>query len=192
MVVLIVVYHNRLQTAQPVERVPHTPTKGNQQHKITNETKTTYRTHPRLHTGHIQRQRSQRGIVLQSVTQHLRSFIVQFIVYRYTPRDPNTSSAKPFQSATLTARQSQQSHTIHGSIDRASPQSTLNSPISGALRYTHFNKRNLETQRNQTLLTSQVQRQRSQRGVVLQSITQRLRSFGVYSILYRHTRVEST
>jgi ABC-type sulfate/molybdate transport systems ATPase subunit len=38
-------------------------------------------------------------------------------------------------------------------------------------------------------LTSQIQRQRRQCGVILQRITQRLHSFIADSIAYRHTRV---
>jgi hypothetical protein len=46
-------------------------------------------------------------------------------------RDSNTTSAKQFRWATLSARQSQQSHSIHGSMDRGLPQSTSNGPTSG-------------------------------------------------------------
>jgi hypothetical protein len=57
---------------------------------------------------------------------------------------------------------------------------------------THFNKGNQKhkSPTKPRLLTSQIQRQRSQRGVVPQSANQRLRSFCADYIAYRHTRVE--
>jgi hypothetical protein len=60
-------------------------------------------TKPRLLTSQTQRQRSQRGVALQSVSQHLRSFSADLIGYKDTPewRDPNTNSAKQLQWATL-------------------------------------------------------------------------------------------
>jgi hypothetical protein len=83
-------------------------------------------TKPRLLTVHTQRQRSQRGVLLQSITQRLRSFIADSIFYRHTrvERSKHTfSKADPW--ATLSARISQQSHSIHGTGDRASPHSTF-------------------------------------------------------------------
>jgi hypothetical protein len=86
-------------------------------------------TKPRLLTIQIHRQQSQRGVVLQSVTQRARSFCADSIDYRSKYEFRNTvpmGDAANRQSQ----QQSQQAHSIYGSIDRASPQSTLNSPTS--------------------------------------------------------------
>jgi hypothetical protein len=62
-------------------------------------------------------------------------------------------------------------------------------------RYTHFHKKqpgNTNHQRKPRLglLTVKIQRTRRQRGVFLQSVSERLRSFIAGSVPYRHTRVE--
>jgi hypothetical protein len=151
-------------------------------------------TKPRLLTIEIQRQRSQRGVVLQSVTQRRRSFCADSIDCRHTRVERSKYEfSKTIPMGDTVNSQSQQSHSIHGGTDRGSPQSTLNSPTSGALHTLHQKKPgNTNHQPNQDprLLTFQIQRQRSQRGVVLQSVTQRLRSFCADFINYRHTRVE--
>jgi hypothetical protein len=94
-------------------------------------------TKPRLLTTQIQRQRSQRGVVLQSVTQSLRSFCADLILYRHTRVERSKyefSKTVPMgDAASRLSQQSQQAHSLHGAIDRASLQSTLNSPTSGAL-----------------------------------------------------------
>jgi hypothetical protein len=66
-------------------------------------------------------------------------------------RDPNTNSAKQLQRATIRqSQQSQRAHLIHGGIDRGSPQSTFNSPTSGALHTLRQKKPgNPNHQRNQ-------------------------------------------
>jgi hypothetical protein len=119
-----------------------------QQKKPTN---TKSPTKPRLLTFEIQRQRSQRGVALQSVTQLLRSFCVDIIDYTDTQHTRVERSKYEFSktipmgdTANRQSQQPQQPHSIHGGMDRASPQ-----PVE---RYTQFNNRNPETlnhQRNQ-------------------------------------------
>jgi hypothetical protein len=99
-------------------------------------------------TSQIQRQRSQRGVALQRVAQRLRSFIAEMIDYSF-----QTQVQQTVPMATLLARQSQQSpqsHSLHGSIGRASPQSTWNNATSGVFPTLELKKtRNTNHQRNQ-------------------------------------------
>jgi hypothetical protein len=106
-------------------------------------------------------------------------------------RDPNTNSAKNIAMDCAVGKvitSSPQSHSIHGSIDRASPQSTLNSPTSGALHALQTKG----TQKHQSptkprLLTKQIQPQPRQRDVALQRVTQCIRSFIADLIAYKRT-----
>jgi hypothetical protein len=93
-------------------------------------------------------------------------------------------------AANRKSQQAQQSHSIYGGVDRASPQSTLNSPTGGVWLHTHTSTKEHQKHKSPTkprLHTIQIQRQRSQRGVVLQSVTQRLRFTWADCIVYRHT-----
>jgi hypothetical protein len=111
-------------------------------------------TKPRLLTTQIQRQRSRRGVVLQSVSQRLRSFIADYIGYRHTRVERSKYEfSKPVpmgDAANGQSQQSQQAHSIYGDIDRASPQPTLYSPTSGAVHTLQQKKPgNTNHQRNQ-------------------------------------------
>jgi hypothetical protein len=150
---------------------------------------------PRLLTKHNQRQGRQRGVVLQRATQRFRSFYADLIVYRHTRVGPNTNSAKQFQWATLSTGNRKNRNKINA-LDCMAILIVLSTShfeqCNRVERYTHFNKRNQQHQSptKPRLLTSKIQLQRSQRGVVLQHLTQHLRSSCVDFIVYRHTRVE--
>jgi hypothetical protein len=101
-----------------VERYTHL-----QQKKPTN---TKSPTKPRLLTSQIQRQQSQRGVVNQRVTERLRSFCADSIRYKHTQVERSKYEvSKTVLMGDAANRQSQQLHSLHGGVDRASPQSNF-------------------------------------------------------------------
>jgi hypothetical protein len=96
----------------------------------------------------LQRYRGKRGVLLQHVTQRLRAFIADSIPYRHTRsgeiqihiQQTSSNGLSPQGNQSRQAQQTPQTHSTHGCIERASPQSTLNSPTSGAL-HTQLNKK---------------------------------------------------
>jgi hypothetical protein len=110
--------------------------------------------------------------------------------------DPNTNSAIHSQWATLPTgnrnnrnnRNNRTRYMVVLIVVLHNP--TLNSPTSGVLHTLQQQQPgNTNHRRNQDYSTFQIQRQRTQRGVVLQSVTQRLRSSFADSTVCRHTRV---
>jgi hypothetical protein len=68
-------------------------------------------------------------------------------------RDPNTNSAKTIPMGDTANRQSQQpqqSHSIHGGMDRGSPQSTLNSPTNTSTKQTQKHHSRTKPRKNET------------------------------------------
>jgi hypothetical protein len=86
--------------------------------------------------------------VKQRVTQRFRSFCADVTVYRHTRVERSNyefSKTVPMgDAANRQSQQSQQVHSIYRDIDRASPQSTMNSPTSGAFVTHTSTKRNPE------------------------------------------------
>jgi hypothetical protein len=174
--------HGSFARASPPSTL-NSPTSGVWLHTHFNKPEHKSPTTPRLLTSQIQRQRGQRGVILQSVTQRRCSFYADSTVYRHTRVERSKhefSETVPMGNAVnRQSQQAQQSHSIHGGIDRGSPQSTLNSPTKEHQKHKSPTK--------PRLLTIQIHRQRGQRGVVLQSVTQCLRFTWADFIVYRHT-----
>jgi hypothetical protein len=183
MVAWIVVLHNPLSTVQSVERYTHFIHR-NPETPLPNETKTTHSTNSAT---------TKSAWCCPSERQPTPSLLLRRFDCLQT--HPSGEVQIRIQQTNSNGRHCQQ----------AIATLALNTWWYGSWFSTiHFLQSNqwsvahtssIETQKHKsptkpTLLTFQTQRQRSQRGVVLQRVTQRLRSFCADSIVCRHTRVE--